>query len=108
MNLPQGILYPCHSLTIIKNKWSYRSKIGWQDTNNCDNQLEVPDQMHCSGSQQAGAGSGSSSSDEANDGEGGFSNSDDEGDGSSAVSAGTKGKATGNNGSSGKGKQRKV
>ena len=94
--------------TIIKNKWSYRSKIGQQDTNNRDNQLEVPDRMQCSGSQQASAGGGSGSSDEANDREGGFSNSDDEGDDSGTVSAGTKRKATGNSGSGGKGKQRKV
>ena len=84
--------------TIIKNKWSYRSKISQQDTNNHDNQLEVPDQMQCSGSQQASASSGSGGSDEENNREGGFSNSDDEGDGSSAVSAGTKRKATGNGG----------
>ena len=94
--------------TIIKNKQSYRSKIGWQDTNNCDNQLEVPDQMQCSRSQQASAGGGGGSSDKANNGEGGFSNSDNEGDGSGTVSAGMKRKATGNGGSSGKGKQRKV
>ena len=94
--------------TIIKDKWSYRSKIGRQDTNNRNNQLEVPDQMQCSGSQQASTGSGSGSSDEENNGEGSFSNSDDEGDGSNAVSAGMKRKATKNSGSGGKGKQRKV
>ena len=93
---------------IINNKWSYRSKISQQDTNNCNNQLEVPDQMQCSRSQQASTGGGSCSNDEANNGEGVFSNSDDEGDGSGTVSAGTKRNATRNSGNSGKGKQRKV
>ena len=48
--------------TIIKNKWSYRSKIGCLETNNCGNQ-ELPKQRQNSRSQQASAGGACSASD---------------------------------------------
>ena len=100
--------------TIIKNKRSYRSKIG---------RLELPDHSG-STSERTGAASGGARSNEASDGEGPgeFSNSDEgasnkedsasnkedsaDEDGC-AGSAGTKRKATGS-GSGGKGKQRKL
>ena len=48
--------------TIIKNKWSYRSKIGRLETNNHSNQ-ELPKQMQNSGSQQASTGGACGASD---------------------------------------------
>ena len=105
--------------TIIKNKRSYRTKIGRPCNNNrdVDNQ-ELPEQTHSSGSgsQQAGGARGTRGGDEASDVGGGFSNSDEsnkedsdaEEDGSGAGSAGTKRKATGSGGSGEKGKQRKL
>ena len=48
--------------TIIKNKWSYRSKIGRLETNNRSNQ-ELHKQMQNSGSQQASAGGACGASD---------------------------------------------
>ena len=91
--------------TIIKNKRSYRSKIG---------RLELPDH---SGSTSERTGAGSARSNEASDREGlgefsnsdeGASNKEDSADEDGcAGSAGTKRKATGS-GSGGKGKQRKL
>ena len=109
--------------TIIKNKWSYRSKIGHPTTHN----LPAADESHethssGSGSKLAAGGARciSSSGNGASDMEGGFSDSDEngeesssaeEGDDTSAGSVGTKRKATrssGGSGRGGKGKQRIV
>lgn len=108
--------------TIIKNKRNYRTKIGREGT--YDDNQDLPDQTHSSGSgsQQAAAAGGArgitndghGDHDGASDDEGGFSNSDENKEGSSSAeedgtsSAGTKRKATGSGGSGGKGKQRKV
>jgi hypothetical protein len=83
--------------TIIKNKRSYKSKIGRPYLN---------EDRSC-GSQQSGGASGSGGS-EANTGDvekDSSEESSEEEDGTGAVSAGTKRKATG---SAGKGKQRKL
>ena len=90
--------------TIIKNKRSYRTKIGRpykikEDKSSGSQQPE-------GGSDSGGSGDRSSASDD--DAENQYTNSDEsegENDTSAAVSAGTKRKAIG---SAGKGKQRKV
>ena len=99
----------------IKNKRSYRSKIGRPGSNKHNDNRELPDQTQSSGSQQAARGA-SGSDDEASGGEEGYSNSDEgnrgdsdaEEDGSGIGSAGMKRKASRSGGSGGKGKQRKV
>ena len=103
--------------TIIKNKRSYRSKIGRPGSNKHDDNRELPDQTQSSRSRQAAHGA-SGSDDEASGGPGeeGYSNSDEgnrevsdaEEDGSGISSAGMKRKASRSGGSGGKGKQRKV
>ena len=100
--------------TIIKNKRSYRTKIGRLGTSIYDHDNQDPGPTHGSGSKQAGGSA--SSIDEASDGPNNSKGDHDsiqgesstEEDGSGAGSAGTKRKATGSGGSGGKGKQKKV
>jgi hypothetical protein len=98
--------------TIIKNKRSYRSKIGrleMHDRNNQDplNQTQAGGGASSIASGSGGAGSeAGSSSDDSDDS--GKENNPEEDVGTSAGSAGTKRKVTRSGGSGRKGKQRKV